>query len=80
MERIIHQNENGKIVLKPEEKLNGLYIALVDEKGTPLAKYSFNAEKLNNVHGIAYRSSNVRISFEGITPTVKCELCPSQFP
>ena len=79
MERIIHQNENGKIALKPEEKLNGLYIALVDEKGTPLAKYNFNEEKLNNVHGIAYRSSNVRISFN-IDPTTTCELGPSQFP
>ena len=79
MERIIHQNENGKIVLKPEEKLNGLYIALVDEKGTPLAKYSFNAEKLRNVDIINFKSSNVKISFN-IDPTTTCELGPSQFP
>ena len=78
MERIIHQNENGKIALKPEEKLNGLYIALVDEKGTPLAKYNFNVEKLRDVDIINYKSSNVKISFN-IDPTTTCELRPSPF-
>lgn len=75
--RIIHCNKREEIILTSEEKTNGLDVVLVDGKGITIARYSFDAGKLNDVHSIAYRSSSVRIFFEGITPTVKCELCPS---
>lgn len=77
--RIIHCNKREEIILTSEEKTNGLDIALVDEKGVPLAKYGFDAEKLRNVDIINYKSSNVKISFN-IDPTTTCELGPSQFP
>lgn len=75
--RIIQCNKSEEIILTSEEKTNGLDVVLVDGKGITIARYSIDAGKLNDVHSIAYRSSSVMIFFEGITPTVKCELCPS---
>lgn len=78
MRRMIQQNKNGEIALKPEEKENDLNVDLVDEKGVSLANYSFDAKKLRDVDIINYKSSNVKISFN-IDPTTTCELRPSPF-
>lgn len=72
--KIIQCNRKEKIDLTLEDKAKGLNVALVDEKGATIAKYSFDAEKLKDLDYIDCQSSDVRISFDGITPTTKCEL------
>lgn len=77
--RIIHCNKKEKIILTSEEKSNGLVIALVDEGGVPIARYSFDVEKLKYLDSITYLSDNVRVSFGGITPSMLYEFSSSQF-
>lgn len=73
--RIIQCNTKAEIVLTFTEKTNGLEIVLVDYKNVPIAKYSFDIEKLKYVNNISFHSNNVRIHFDNISPSSESELC-----
>lgn len=73
--RIIQCNTKAEIILTISEKTNGLEIVLVDYKNVPIAKYTFDVEKLKYVNNISYHSNNVRIQFDNISPSSESELC-----
>lgn len=72
--RFIQFYSKGEIVLTFAEKENGLVVVLIDDNNTPSAKYGFDKEKLKFINKIAYQANNVRIHFEGITPSLKSEI------
>lgn len=64
-------NTNGEVNIDYNAKQYGISIALVDEKGIPVAKYEFDDKKISNLSRLLYYSNNVRIHFYGdITPTM----------
>ena len=68
-------NTNGEVNIDYNAKQYGISIALVDEKGIPVAKYEFDDKKISNLSRLLYYSNNVRIHFYGdITPTMIFEL------
>lgn len=72
--RLIQLYTKGEIVLTFAEKANGLVVVLLDDNNTPSAKYGFDKEKLKSINKIVYQANNVRIHFEGITPSSKSEI------
>lgn len=58
------------------EKSNGLEMVLVDDRYAPIARYTFDTEKLKGVNSISYHSNNVKIRFEDITPSTLYEFVP----
>lgn len=72
---LIKCNTNGEVNIDYNAKKNGISIALVDEKGIPIAKYEFDGKKISNLTRLLYYANNVRIHFYGdITPTMIYEL------
>lgn len=72
---LIKCNTNGEVVIDIEAKSNGITIALVDEKGVPVARYEFDSKKISNIIKLKYEANNVRIHFYGdITPSMRYEL------
>lgn len=68
-------NTKGEVNIDDNARANGISIALVDEKGIPVAKYEFSDEKTSRISRLLYEANNVRIHFYGdITPTMKYEL------
>lgn len=74
--RIIHCNTEDVLYLTYTEKSNGLEIFLVDSKNVPIARYGFDIEKLKGLKRISYYSNNIKIHFEGITPSTSNEFVP----
>lgn len=72
---LIKCNTNGEVVIDIEAKSNGITIALVDEKGVPVARYEFDSKKISNIIKLKYEANNVRIHFYvDITPSMRYEL------
>ena len=68
-------NTNGEVNIDYNAKQYGISIALVDEKGIPVARYTFDGNKVSNLTGLLYEANNVRIHFYGdIIPTTTYEL------
>lgn len=72
--RLIQCNEENELKLTSDEKEEWLLICLVDGRNASIAKYIFDSEKLKNAERLSYKSSNTRIKFDGITPTMIYEL------
>lgn len=72
--RLIQCNEENELKLTSDEKEEGLLICLVDDRNVSIAIYSFDSKKLKNTEKLSYKSSNTRIKFDGITPTMIYEL------
>lgn len=71
----INCNTKGEVNIDDNARANGISIALVNEKHTPVAKYEFDVKKLSKLTRLLYYSNNVRIHFYGdITPTTIYEL------
>ena len=72
---LINCNTKGEVNIDDNARFNGISIALIDEKHTPVAKYEFNSRKLSNLTRLLYYANNIRIHFYGdITPTMIFEL------
>ena len=75
MKKIMIQcDEENELKLTSDEKEEGVLICLVDGRNASNAQYGFDSEKLKNVESISYKSSNARIKFDGIIPTMIYEL------
>ncbi len=71
----IKRNTLGEVTIDDHAKTNGINIALVDEKGTPVARYEFDSKKILNLTKLSYNSNSVRIHFHSnIIPTMISEL------
>lgn len=67
-------NTKGEVNVDDNARANGINIALVDEKGIPVARYEFSSEKTSLLTRLLYDANNVRIHFYGdITPSTKFE-------
>ena len=73
---IIKKNDNQIISLSDEERENVVKIVLVNEKHSPIAWYEFDKEILKHITSIKYQTNDIRIKFEGITPSMSYEICP----
>ena len=73
-EIIIKCDSNGEIPISDIECAEGIKVVLVDEKNAPLARYEFEKSQLLNKRKIRYSSSNVRIKFIDIIPSLIYEL------
>lgn len=76
---LINCDTNGEIMIDSNVKVNGINIALVDEKGNPIARYEFDIDKISNLTKLMYKANNVRIRFYvdssiEITPTMQFEI------
>lgn len=68
-------NTNGEVIIDDNAIANGINIALVDEKGIPVARYEFDGKKVSDLIRLLYEANNVRIHFYGdVTPTTIYEL------
>lgn len=76
----INCNTNGKINIDDDARINGISIALINEKGVPVARYEFENKKTSNIIKLTYEANNVRIHFyDDITPTTLVELTSSTY-
>lgn len=69
-------NTSGRIAVDGIAKSNGLNVVLVNEKDTPLAKYSFDSNKIKHKDQVDYIANNYKIDFD-IVPTEIFENMPS---
>jgi hypothetical protein len=68
-------NTKGEVKIDDNARANGISIALIDEKGIPVARYEFDDKKVSNLTRLLYEANNVRIHFYGdIIPTMIFEL------
>ena len=71
----INCNTKGEVNIDDNARINGISIALIDEKHLPWARYEFSGEMISRLTRLLYDASNVRIHFYGdITPTMISEL------
>lgn len=70
----------GEINIDDGARINGISIALINEKGIPVARYEFENKKISNIIKLTYEANNVRIHFyDDITPTTLVELTSSTY-
>lgn len=70
----INCNTKGEVYIDDNARINGISIALVDEKHYPVARYEFSSERISRLTILLYDAGNVRIHFYGdITPTMLSE-------
>ena len=69
----INCNTKGEVNIDDNARANGISIALVDEKGIPVARYEFDGKKVSNLIRLLYEANNVRIHFGDITPSTTFE-------
>ena len=70
----------GGINIDDGARINGISIALINEKGIPVARYEFENKKISNIIKLTYEANNVRILFyDDITPTTLVELTSSTY-
>lgn len=70
----------GEINIDDGARINGISIALINEKGIPVARYEFENKKISNIIKLTYEANNVRILFyDDITPTTLVELTSSTY-
>ena len=62
-------NAKGEVNIDDNARANGISIALVDERGVPVAKYHFDSAKIKNVEKICYTANNYKVFFD-ITPNM----------
>ncbi len=68
-------NTKGEVTIDDGARINGISIALINEKGIPVARYEFENKKISNIIKLTYEANNVRIHFHGdITPSMRYEL------
>lgn len=79
-EFMIKCNTKGEVTIDDGARLNGINIALINEKGIPVARYEFENKKISNIIKLTYEANNVRIHFyDDITPTTLVELASSTY-
>lgn len=65
----------GEVTIDDGARINGISIALINEKGIPVARYEIESKKISNIIKLTYEANNVRIHFHGdITPSMRYEL------
>lgn len=77
---LINCNTEGEVNIDENARINGISIALVDEKHYPVARYEFSSERISRLTRLLYDASNVRIHFYGnaeLTPSMKHEVVES---
>ena len=57
-------NINGNIAIDDITKTEGLNVVLVNRNGIPLARYSFDSNKINHKKQICYTANNYKIAFD----------------
>lgn len=68
-------NTKGEINIDDNAKMNGISIALVNEKNYPVAEYEFSRERVLRLTRLLYDANNVQIHFYGdITPSMISEI------
>lgn len=79
-EFLIKCNTKGEVSIDDNARVNGISIALLDEKGIPVARYEFENKKISIIIKLTYEANNVRIHFyDDITPTTLVELTSSTY-
>lgn len=79
-EFMIKCNTKGEVTIDNGTRINGISIALINEKGIPVARYEFENKKISNIIKLTYEANNVRIHFyDYITPTTLVELTRSTY-
>lgn len=79
-EFMIKCNTKGEVTIDNGTRINGISIALINEKGIPVARYEFENKKISNIIKLTYEANNVRINFyDDITPTTLVELTSSTY-
>ncbi len=73
-------NTKGEVTIDDCARMNGISIALINEKGITVARYEFENKKISNVIKLTYEANNIRIHFyDDITPTTLFELTSSTY-
>lgn len=68
-------NTKGEVTIDDSARINGISIALINEKGIPVARYEFENKKISNLTRLLYCANKVCIHFYGdITPSMRYEL------
>lgn len=75
----IKTNSKGEVNIDNDVKFNGIRVALLDDKGTPIANYEISSERLSGHAILRYSANNCRIHFycdenSELTPTMKSEI------
>ena len=79
-EFMIKCNTKGEVTIDNGTRINGISIALINEKGIPVARYEFENKKISNIIKLTYEANNVRIHFyDDITPTTLVEPTSSTY-
>ena len=79
-EFMIKCNTKGEVTIDNGTRINGISIALINEKGIPVARYVIESKKISNIIKLTYEANNVRINFyDDITPTTLVELTSSTY-
>ena len=79
-EILIKCNTKAEVEINDNARINGISIALINEKGIPVARYEFESKKISNIIKLTYEANNVRIHFyDDITPTTLVELTSSTY-
>lgn len=72
----------GEINIDDNARINGISIALVNEKHYPVARYEISGRVMSGLNGLKYRATNHRIHFFNednaeLTPTMNHEVVES---
>ena len=76
---LINCNTEGEVYIDENARINGISIALVNEKQLPVARYEISLKIMSGLSQLKYSASNCRIHFYGndnseLTPTMKHEV------
>lgn len=75
---LIKCNTKGEVDIDNNARINGISIALIDEKQHPVASYKFYSAALLGIPYLTYKSTGVRVHlYDGekeVVPTMKSEL------
>ena len=72
-------NTKGEVNIDDNARIDGISIALVNEKQIPVARYEISIKIMSGLTDLKYRANNCRIHFYGndnseLTPTMKHEV------
>lgn len=75
METKIVKTRDTEVTITELARKEGLKIVLIDDKSAPAAWYEFDSTALTNRSKIEFRANGVKIIFDKIEPSMKCESC-----
>lgn len=79
---LINCNTEGEVNIDDNARIDGISIALVNEKQIPVARYEISMKIMSGLTDLKYRANNCRIHFYGndnveLTPSMIHEVVES---